>query len=134
MEYKERFVTKFYNNLEKGKIIGQKCKRCGGYQVLLSPCCRHCQSTSLEDVEFSMKGTLQYATVSYFADDVYLKCGNYPIVFGAVILDEGPVLFMRVDGVRPKAVPDLYRRCPLPVTISTEYMAGNHVPVAKLVQ
>ena len=133
MEYKARYVSDFYDALEQGKIPGQYCRECGGYQTLLAPCCRHCQSMNLEDVELAPKGQLMYIIYTDLVDEVYRRSGrSYPMPFGAVLLDEGPVLFMEVQGIKPAQVPELNTRCPLPVRLHTEPIAGNYVPVAKI--
>lgn len=135
MEYTERYVSKFYDNLEEGKLVGQKCNSCHGYQVFPSHACRHCQSTDLEYVEFSRKGKLVYCTSANFGPDRFLKSGLYPMVFGAVQCEEGPVLMIPIlEGIKVRELPEANKQCPMEVVIETRELGGNYIPVAKVVK
>lgn len=132
MDYSTRYVSDFYDNLEKGEIVGQHCRHCDGFQLLPSPCCRHCQSMELDYVVFSKEAELIYLMISDLTDEVYRKSGRFPMAYGAVQFQEGPVLFMEVQGVALTDVPKVNLECPLPVSLHTEKIAGNFVPVAVL--
>jgi uncharacterized OB-fold protein len=134
MDYTVRNVSTFYDHLADGKLVGQHCNSCHGYQAFPAVACRHCQSTDLEAFEFSMKGKLVYCTNTRFAAGRFMKSGLYPMVFGAVRCDEGPVLMIPVlEGIRVKDVPEANQRCPLDVVLETREIGGNFIPVAKVV-
>ena len=135
MEYTERYVTKFYQNLEHGRLVGQVCGDCGRYQVFPAPCCRHCQSTNMEYADFSMRGKLVYVLAANFASEMYMKSGLYPMGYGAVQCEEGPVLYIPViEGINLKDLEGENKRLPLPVVLETREIGGNFVPVAKVVK
>jgi uncharacterized OB-fold protein len=135
MEYTERYVSKFYDNLAKGKLVGQKCNKCHGYQPFPSPWCRHCQSTDLKYVDFSMKGKVIYIGVAPFAEERFMKSGLYPLAIGAVQCEEGPVLYIPIiEGIDVKDIVEANRLCPMDVVIETKDFGGNPIPVAKVVK
>lgn len=135
MEFTKRYVSDFYDFLEQGKVVGQKCQDCHGYQLFLSPCCRHCQSTNVEYVEFSKEASLLYICITNFADDIYLNTDMYPLAFGAVQFPEGPVTYMPViEGINLRQIEKENQRCPIPVEIDTMEFGGNVIPVAKVIK
>jgi uncharacterized OB-fold protein len=131
MEFTERYIQTFYDNLEKGKLVGQRCKSCGSYQLFPMPACRHCQSTDLEYKEFSKKGKLLLIAVSPYASPRFMASGLFPLAFGAVQVEEGPMLYCPViEGIDVRNVKQEFGRLPLAVDITTHEIAGNWIPVA----
>ncbi len=133
MDYTERYVSTFYDNLAQGKLVGQKCNTCHGYQVFPSPCCRHCQSRDLQYVDFSMKGNLLYVFANYMAEPRFMNSGLYPMAFGAIQCEEGPMLYIPVlEGIDINNWQEENQRCPLEVYLETREIGGSCMPVAKV--
>ena len=86
----------WYQNLDKGKITGQKCKSCGSYNFPPLTACKNCRSRELEEVEMSGKGKLIMFSSTMLPA---AKFSEEPkSAYGLVKLEEGPVFLTRVDG------------------------------------
>ncbi|MEM3550118.1 MAG: zinc ribbon domain-containing protein [Candidatus Bathyarchaeia archaeon] len=133
LDFTERYVTTFYENLAKGKLVGQKCKRCGSYQFFPIPVCRTCKGTDLEWTEFSGKGKLLLVQAAKGPASGGPRFDSIlPCAFGVVQLAEGPVIFCPViEGIDLNNIPEENRQLPLYVEITTREVAGNFIPVAR---
>jgi len=86
-------VNDFIDYLEKGKIAGTKCKKCGKYYFPPRADCYNCLSSDMEWFEVNGTGklitysTLQYAPVGFEGDLPYtialVDFGDYK-VFGRI--------------------------------------------------
>ena len=134
MDFAERYVTSFYNDLAKGKLVGQKCKDCGAFQVFPKVACRKCQSTNLERAEFSKKGRLILVNAAYPGSTTRFN-SILPCAFGVVELKEGPIIYCPVTtGIDYRNIQHEIQRLPLEVSISTRLVGGNFIPIAKVVR
>lgn len=79
-------ADKYADALRKGKFLGLKCKKCGGYTVPPQKVCSECHSEDMEIVELSRKGEIQSFTVIYTAAEGF----EAPYIVGLVELEEGP--------------------------------------------
>ncbi len=131
MEYKERYVKKFYDSLAEGKFMGQVCKECGTYQVFPVPVCDHCKGTNLEWTALSKDGKVIHVDVSYYPP---MRFASYaaPCALGLVQLKEGPVMQIPLEGFDLKNPEKEMARLPLDVDIIIKEVAGNHIPIAKI--
>lgn len=97
-EQVEPLLIKHYlDRLEKGEIIGSKCKKCGTLSIPLKPVCAKCGNFDLEEIESKGEGDLRSFTVIYVALPNLVD--KAPYVVGLVHLDEGPSIMGRLIGV-----------------------------------
>ena len=92
-------IKHYLNGLEKGEIIGSRCKKCGALSIPLKPICAKCGSFDLEEIESKGEGVLRSFTVIYAALPHLVD--KAPYVIGLVRLDEGPSIMGRLVGVDP---------------------------------
>ncbi|MBD3351637.1 MAG: hypothetical protein GF364_09145 [Candidatus Lokiarchaeota archaeon] len=100
-EEKEITLRNYFDFLAKDKLMGSKCKKCGEVFVPPKKICNKCQSTELEWIEFSGKGTLAtysliHVGARYFSAQGY-RMGK-PYCFGVIKLEEGPRVSAHVVG------------------------------------
>lgn len=84
----QSIVKNWYDSLEKGKVMGMKCKRCGAVEFPPVPICNKCSCMDMDWVEMDGEGEL--LSVSYSP----IGIGGYtldPKVTGYVRLKEGPI-------------------------------------------
>ncbi|MFE7331319.1 Zn-ribbon domain-containing OB-fold protein [Streptomyces sp. NPDC057565] len=93
----------FWQALDKGRFVVQRCSDCGAHQFYPGPLCRSCWCDDLAWVEPSGKGPVWTFTVArrpahpHWSDQV-------PYVIADVELDEGPRLTTNVVGCDPSEV------------------------------
>lgn len=111
----------YYDGLSEGVVRAIKCASCDGFTFPPTGCCEHCGSWDVEGVELSGKGTLLFATHSGPAASHPRFADNWPVVYGHVQLDEGPVTQAIIKGVGtdPEDLRALYDKGPVPVRAIT---------------
>jgi len=80
-------VDKFADYLQKGKLMGTKCKKCGEIYFPPRADCLKCMDDTFEWIEFSGKGTLNSYTTIHAAPKGFDDIAPYTI--GIVDLKEG---------------------------------------------
>ncbi|MGH9879213.1 MAG: Zn-ribbon domain-containing OB-fold protein, partial [Nitrososphaerales archaeon] len=80
---REQFIEKVKN----GKVLANKCKRCGNTQLATVVFCGKCYSQDFEEVEVEGKGKVVTYTIQNVAPQEYEKYGPYAWV--VVRLDAG---------------------------------------------
>lgn len=93
----ENVVKTFYDALEKGKLMGLKCPKCGTYSFPPKPTCNKCGNFDLKWVEMSGKGKVNYYNVENFPGGEFQAIAPYAI--GVVIMKEGTPLNTLIKGV-----------------------------------
>ena len=69
------------------------------------------------------------------AEPRFMNSGLYPMAFGAVQCEEGPMLYLPVlEGIDLKKIQEENNRCPMEVVIETREIGGNFIPVAKVIK
>lgn len=86
----------WYQNLNEGKITGQKCKNCGTYNFPPITACKNCRRRDLEVVEMSGEGQLIMLSSTMLPAAKFSE--EEKASYGIVKLKEGPVFLTRVDG------------------------------------
>ncbi len=86
----------WYQNLDQGKIMGQKCNNCGTYNFPPITACKNCRSRDLEDVEMSGKGQLIMFSSTMLPAAKFSE--EEKASYGLVKLKEGPVFMTKVEG------------------------------------
>lgn len=90
-------IKHYLDGLEKGEIIGSRCKKCGALSIPLKPVCARCGSFDLEEIQSKGEGVLRSFTVIYAALPHLVD--RAPYVIGLVRLDEGPSIMGRLVGL-----------------------------------
>jgi hypothetical protein len=100
----------FWQAAAQGKLLIQRCRRCGAYQHYARPFCIACRDDDVEMVEAGGAGVLHSFTIVYRSpyDDV-----PTPYVVGLVRLDEGVTLLTNVVDCDPASV-----ECDMPVEVT----------------
>ena len=132
MEMKERYVGTFYNSLAEGKLMGQKCNKCGTYRLYPVPVCSNCQSTDMAWTELNKEGKLLYFSIPRVVPTRFER--YVPCVVGCIQLKDGPVFWGMVDGINMRDAAGEANRLPMDVTIEMKEIAGNIVPTAKVIK
>jgi len=80
-------VDKFAEYLQKGKLMGTRCKKCGEIYFPPRADCLNCMDDKFEWVEYSCKGTLNSYTTIHAAPKGFDDIAPYTL--GIVDLKEG---------------------------------------------
>ena len=111
----ERIVKKFYDELENGKILGRKCKRCGAVEFPPVLMCNTCGNTETEWCEISGEGELtEFVTVSMVTTVPALQ-HLMPYGLGIVKIKEGREVNMPVRGISEENQNELKAKLPIKV-------------------
>ncbi len=89
-----KVVKTFLDDIERGKLIGNKCNNCG--QIMLPPrkFCLKCGKSNLEEIELTGKGKIDVFTVIYVPPP-FMK-DKAPYIVAIVEMDEGPKIMGRL--------------------------------------
>ena len=118
----EPYVKEWYDFLDKGKIMGLRCRKCGSYEFPPVSVCNKCSGRDLNWVEMSGEGTLLTFGVTLYTGSSFADVGPY--IVGSVALKEGPTFAAMIQGVDPDNAVDLYERSP--VTVQAEVQDRGH--------
>lgn len=95
----------FWTAAKNGKLVMQKCGRCGTLNFFPKPWCIDCGSRKLEWVEVSGRGTVYSYTIAY---KVMMNFpgwqGDLPVIMCIIDLDEGARMYGQVIGCKPEDV------------------------------
>lgn len=113
----EKVVETFYKNLEKGKIIGKRCKKCGAVEFPPVYACNSCGCWDMEWVEISgkakMRSIVMPAPLSMKPE--YKAMGKF--AYGEIELEEGTLLNGVVRGINKKKRREILDADALPVNV-----------------
>lgn len=126
----ESIVRKFYAELGKGKIWGQKCKKCGSWNFPPKGSCKACGSFDLELREISGKGKLIMYSMSILPPKKFADIAPY--AYGMVKLEEGPVFLTQIRGVPYNKVEEIKatnEKCPMDVQAKVAKVAGMNIVI-----
>jgi uncharacterized OB-fold protein len=93
----------FFDGCNKEKVMVQRCAapECRRYVYYPRVCCPVCHGGELDWVEVSGRGRIMTFTVVHRPHhDGFL--GETPYVFAAVEIDEGPLIYGRIEGGAPR--------------------------------
>lgn len=93
----ENVVKTFYDAIDKGKLMGLKCTKCGTYSFPPKPTCNKCGNLNLKWAEMSGKGKVNYYNVENYPGGEFQAIAPYAV--GVVILKEGVALNTMIKGV-----------------------------------
>ena len=112
----EKVVETFYENLEKGKITGKKCTKCGAVEFPPVYACNSCGCWDMEWVEISGKAKMHSIVMpaALSSKPEYKALGKY--AYGEVEIEEGARLNAVVRGINKKKRTELLENDKLPVS------------------
>ena len=112
----EKVVETFYENLEKGKILGRKCPECGAVEFPPVYACNSCGCLHTEWYEISGKAKMHSIVMpaALSSKPEYKALGKY--AYGEVELEEGSRLNAVVRGITKKKRRQLLEEGKLPVS------------------
>jgi uncharacterized protein len=87
----------FYEGLEAGKILVQRCTNCGELRTPPGPMCPYCNSLSWRACEMTGEGTIYSYIVHHYPP---LPGFDTPHPVGLIALDEGVRLIAGLDGMQ----------------------------------
>lgn len=80
-------INEFFAGLEKGKVSGTKCRKCGRIYFPPQSDCSDCMARDVEWIDFSGNSTLETYTIVEVAPTSFSDKGSYVVAIG--LLDEG---------------------------------------------
>jgi len=110
----ETAVRKYYENLQQGKILGRKCKRCGHIEWPPFYACNTCGSADMEWVEMSGKGEMSTIILPAVLNAKPENMDLMPYAFSIVNMD-GSEQNAIVQGVTKENAEELWAQMPIPV-------------------
>jgi len=90
-------VKNYLDGLEKTKMLGSRCKKCGALMIPLKPICNKCGSFDLEEIESKGEGVIRSFTIIHFASPNLAD--KVPYAVAIISLDEGPSIMGRLVGI-----------------------------------
>ncbi|AOT69568.1 Zn-ribbon domain-containing OB-fold protein [Geosporobacter ferrireducens] len=124
----ESIIKGYYENLRKGKLIGNKCK-CGGYTFPPTAACEHCGNSETEAIELSGEGALLFVSHSMAPPPNPRFNKIAPYAYGHVCLEEGIYVQAIINGIdiEPESLMKYYEKCP--VKVRADIIEAEGLPV-----
>jgi len=95
----------FWSAAKQGKLVMQKCQRCGTLDFFPKPWCIECGHRGLEWVEVRPHGTVYSYTVAYTVMMNYPAWkDDLPVMQCIIDLDDGPRMYGQLTGCRPEQI------------------------------
>jgi uncharacterized protein len=91
----------WWEGVQAGKLLIQRCGGCGTLRHPPRPMCPRCQSLEWDTVEASGRGTVHSFVVSHYPQ---VPAFDYPLAIGLIELDEGTRLVSNVIDIDPADV------------------------------
>lgn len=128
----EKVVQTWYENLEKGKITGKKCKQCGAVEFPPVYACNSCGCMDMEWVEISGKAKMHSIVLpaALSSKPEYKELGKY--AYGEVEIEEGARLNAVVRGINKKKRRELLDKLPVSCTAAIYQRDGYKTVVFDL--
>jgi uncharacterized OB-fold protein len=90
-------IEQFYKNINQGKLLGGKCRKCGKVHLPPRPLCDNCLSKEFEWTTIPTKGKLLTYTIIHIAPTQFQSMVPYAV--GIVQLGNGPRIPGMIRGV-----------------------------------
>ena len=99
------FSRPFWSAAKNGKLVMQKCGRCGTVDFFPKPWCVECGYRGLEWVEVKPEGTVYSYTVSYLVMMNFPAWkDDLPVMVCIIDLDDGGRMYGQLTGCSPEEV------------------------------
>jgi uncharacterized OB-fold protein len=95
-------IEQFYKNINQGKLLGGKCRKCGKVHLPPRPVCDDCYSREFDWTEIPSKGKLITYTIIHIAPAQFQSMAPYAV--GIVQLENGLKLPGMIRGVPAEQV------------------------------
>jgi len=105
----------FWEGVDRGKLLFQRCSRCGSVRQPPGPMCPECQSLEWQPQEAAGRGVIRAWVISKHPT----RPDANPRIVILVELDDGPRLVSNLQGVAPDEV-----RLGMPVEVSFQDVDG----------
>ena len=130
----DSLVKSYYDNLAEGKLIGLKCKKCGGIAFPPTASCPDCAGFDSEPVELSGRGDALFISHSMAPPPNPRFNDLAPYAYGHVKLEEGVFVEGIVTGVDidPANLQRIFESGPTPVVADILEVEGLPVLAFKL--
>ena len=102
----------FWEGVDRGELLIQRCRACGALRHPPAPMCRHCQSLDWETVRASGRGRVHSFVVMHHPQ---IPPFDYPNPVVLIELEEGTRLVSQMTGIRPRDI-----RIDMPVEVVFE--------------
>ncbi len=102
----------WWDQINEGKLVIQRCKQCGTLRHPTRPMCWKCQSLDWDFIVASGKGFVYSYVVMHHPP---FPGFEYPLIVGVIELEEGTRLVTNIVGIDPKEV-----KINMPVKLSIE--------------
>jgi len=119
MEERPISIISFNQFLNEEKLMGSRCKKCGGLFLPPRPICIKCYNSDMEWVEMKGKGKLAAFTCIHVGPPWMIEQGydrNHPYCSGVVELEEGVKIDARIEEVDANKPETISIGMPLTVT------------------
>jgi uncharacterized OB-fold protein len=90
-------IEQFYKNINQGKLLGGKCRKCGKIHLPPRPICDGCYSTEFDWTEIPAKGKLLAYTIVHVVPAQFQSMAPYAV--GVIRLENGLKLPGMIRGV-----------------------------------
>lgn len=91
----------WWQRVEQGELVIQKCSACGALRHPTRPMCGECQSTDWESVPASGRGTIYSFVVIHYPE---VPGYTYPLIVAVVDMEEGTRFVSNVVDIEPEEV------------------------------
>jgi uncharacterized OB-fold protein len=116
------FSREFWEAVERGELLVQKCLSCGGLQMYPRRSCVACSASEITYVPVSGQGKIYtFSTVLKYAPSDFAE--DVPYTLAVVTLDEGPRMLTRIVDSDPDGL-----RCDMPVKFAPSEIHGQVLP------
>ncbi|HHT55976.1 MAG: hypothetical protein GX892_03545 [Thermoanaerobacteraceae bacterium] len=130
----EPVVRTFYEELEKGRIMGRRCKRCGAVEFPPVLACNTCSGTDMEWIEISGRAKMTSLIMPSVLSTKPETLDLMPFCLACVEIEEGPAVNALVRGVTKKNRAELLKKMPVPVKAEIIQREGYKTVVFTLVE
>ncbi|NMB01230.1 MAG: hypothetical protein GX971_06890 [Firmicutes bacterium] len=130
----EPVVRTFYEELEKGRIMGRRCKRCGAVDFPPVLACNTCSGTDMEWIEISGRAKMTSLIMPSVLSTKPETLDLMPFCLACVEIEEGPAVNALVRGVTKKNRAELLKKMPVPVKAEIIQREGYKTVVFTLVE
>ena len=125
---REFTVHNYLDYINKKKLMGSKCKKCGAMYIPPRKICVKCNSTDFEWIEMSGKGKLAAFSCIGVGTTFMVNKGysmKKPYCFSVVKLDEGPMISGQLVGVDESKPETINVEMPVKVTFLETEIKGD---------
>lgn len=129
MKQVDSYVKRWYDALEKGKVFGTRCPKCGSVEFPPLPICNECGAHEMEWFEIDGAGeiiAIDDCTAPLWGPELG------PVLSGIVRLKEGAVFQAFIAGVPAEERESLFDKLPLSAHVEIQQRDGFKYPCFRI--